>query len=55
MNQQEALEILVNSVVTAQKRGAFELSEASLINEAVNTFLPPKEVVPIETPDITGN
>ena len=36
--KQRALEILVNSVRVAQKRGAYSLEEASLILGALNEF-----------------
>ena len=38
MNQQQALEVLVNAVRVAQKRGAFELEETPLLLEAINKF-----------------
>lgn len=44
MNQQQALEILINGIKVAQKRGAFELEEATLLGEAVRVFIP-KETV----------
>lgn len=40
MNQQQALEILVNAVKVAQRRGAFELEETPIIAEAVTVFSP---------------
>jgi len=43
MNQQQALEILVNAVKVAQKRGAFELEEAPIIAQAVGVFMPPQQ------------
>lgn len=38
MNQQQALEILINAVRVAQKRGAFELEEAAVLLEAIKKF-----------------
>jgi hypothetical protein len=40
MNQQQALEVLVNAVKVAQRRGAFELEETPIIAEAVKVFSP---------------
>jgi len=39
MTQQEALQILINSVKVANKRGAYELEESYVIMDAINTFL----------------
>ena len=38
--QQEALEVLVQAVTVAQKRGAFNLDEAGVIANAVSVFVP---------------
>lgn len=43
MTQQQALEVLVNAVKVAQKRGAFELEEAPVIAQAVAVFMPPQQ------------
>jgi len=40
MSQQQALEVLVQAVTVAQKRGAFNLDEAGVIANAVNVFVP---------------
>ena len=42
MNQQQALEVLINAVKVAQKRGAFELEETPMIFQAVTIFMPPQ-------------
>ena len=46
MTQQQALEVLVNAVKVAQKRGAFELEEAPIIAQAVAVFIPPQQPQP---------
>lgn len=46
MNQQQALEVLINAVRIAQKRGAFELEEAPVLAEAVKVFMPQEEAKP---------
>jgi hypothetical protein len=38
-SEQEALKLLVQGVMVAQKRGAFELTEAELISKAVKKFV----------------
>ena len=38
-SEQEALKLLVQGVMVAQKRGAFELTEAKLISKAVKKFV----------------
>jgi len=46
-SQEQALSVLVQAAQLAQKRGAFDLTEASLISQAVSTFAPepaPEEV-----------
>ena len=40
MKQQQALEVLINAVKVAQRRGAFELEETPIIAEAVMVFTP---------------
>ena len=51
-SEQEALKLLVQGVMVAQKRGAFELTEAELISKAVKKFVrfenPPQQQ---ETPE----
>ena len=39
MDSKKALEILVQSVTIANKRGAFELAESKIIAEAVEVFM----------------
>lgn len=39
LTQEQALNILVNAVVVAQKRGAYELKEAAVIASAVERFV----------------
>ena len=51
-NQQQALNVLVKAAQVAQKRGAFDLNEASAISQAVNHFLPPPQ--PQEDPEETS-
>lgn len=38
MQQDKALELLVQAVLLAQKRGAFELGEAKILADAVEAF-----------------
>ena len=45
--QNQALNVLVNAVRLAQKRGAFNLDEATVIGSAVSVFAPTQT----ETPD----
>ena len=42
-NQQQALNVLVQAVQVAQKRGVYSLDEAGLISQAVAIFAPPAE------------
>ena len=48
-NQQQAVMVLVQAAQLAQKRGAFDLTEASLISHAVHLF------VPDPTPEVNDN
>ena len=43
MNQNEALNLLVQAVNLAQQKGAYSLQEAAAIADAVQTFTPPQE------------
>ena len=43
MNQNEALNLLVQAVNLAQQKGAYSLQEAAAIAQAVQTFTPPQE------------
>lgn len=38
MKQEQALQILINAAIVAQRKGAFELQEAKLVAEAVEVF-----------------
>lgn len=42
MNQQEALEILVQAVRLANKRGAYEIEESEQIAQAIKVFSQPQ-------------
>jgi hypothetical protein len=55
MEQNKALEILVNAVQVAQKRGAFELAEAKLVAEAVEVFVKKPEALatPVEATKVS--
>lgn len=41
MNTQKALNILIQAARSAVKKGAFELEEAKVVAEAVETFVTP--------------
>ena len=43
MEQNQALNVLVQAVRVAQKRGTYNLDEASAIAAAVSTFIPQPE------------
>ena len=43
MEQNQALNVLVQAVRVAQKRGTYNLDEASVIAAAVSTFIPQPE------------
>ncbi len=43
MNQNEALNLLVQAVNLAQQKGAYSLQEAAAIADAVQTFTPAQE------------
>ena len=55
MNQNEALNVLVQAVNLAQSKGAYSLQEAAAITQAVSTFIstdtvaPPADEQPAET------
>jgi len=42
MNEQVALQILVEAAQVAQSRGAFKLEEAAQVAQAVGVFIKPK-------------
>lgn len=39
MDAKQAIEILVKAVMNANRRGAFDLAESAVINDAVNVFV----------------
>jgi hypothetical protein len=43
MNQNDALNVLVQAVNLAQAKGAYSLQEAAVITQAVTVFTPPAE------------
>ncbi len=45
-SQEQALSVLVQAAQLAQKRGAYDLTEAGLISQAVGVFAP--EPAPVE-------
>lgn len=47
MNQEQALNVLIQSVNIAQQKGAFNLQEAKIIAEAVEVFIKKPET-PVE-------
>jgi DUF1009 family protein len=51
--QNQALNVLVNAVRLAQKRGAFNLDEAAVIGAAVSVFAGPQSEVAEVTTDQT--
>jgi hypothetical protein len=53
MDKTKALEILVQGIKVATKRGAYELEEAKILAEAVEQFVTKKEE-PIMTEPITA-
>ena len=48
LTQEKAVEILIQGVMVSQKRGAYSLEEAALLNSAVNMFIkqPSKQTPP---------
>tara|TARA_Y100000310_G_scaffold180322_1_gene180217 strand:- start:3001 stop:3189 length:189 start_codon:yes stop_codon:yes gene_type:complete len=43
MDQNQALNTIVQGINVAQQRGAFSLKEASVLSSAVEVFVPPTE------------
>jgi hypothetical protein len=43
MDQNQALNTIVQGINVAQQRGAFSLKEASVLSSAVEVFVPPEE------------
>ncbi len=50
MNQNEALNVLVQAVNLAQSKGAYSLQEAAAITQAVSTFIT-TEPAPLPIPE----
>ncbi len=46
LNQQQALQVLVDAARVAQGKGIFTLDDAELVNKAIRAFLPPSGPVP---------
>jgi len=51
MDKTKALEILVQGIKVATKRGAYELEEAKILAEAVEQFVTKKEATVITEPE----
>jgi hypothetical protein len=41
LNQQQALQVLVDAARVAQSKGIFTLDDAELVNKAIRAFMPP--------------
>lgn len=52
MKQEQALLILIEAVKLATKRGAYELSEAKMISDAVDSFVKKEEKVEDKTGEL---
>jgi hypothetical protein len=46
LNQQQALQVLVDAARVAQSKGIFTLDDAELVNKAIRAFMPPAGPVP---------
>jgi hypothetical protein len=46
LNQQQALQILVDAARVSQSKGIFSLDDAELVNKAIKAFMPPQGPVP---------
>jgi len=46
LNQQQALQILVDAAKIAQSKGVFSLDDAELVNKAIKAFQAPQGPVP---------
>ena len=46
LNQQQALQVLVDAARVAQSKGIFTLDDAELVNKAIRAFIPPTGPVP---------
>lgn len=53
--QAKAVVVLVQAVQIAQKRGAYDLNEASQISDAVNLFVKKEESEQNSVPNVGGN
>jgi hypothetical protein len=42
LNQQQALQVLVDAARVAQSKGIFTLDDAELVNKAIKAFMPPQ-------------
>jgi len=48
LNQQQALQVLVDAARVAQSKGIFTLDDAELVNKAIRAFIPPTGPVPAQ-------
>lgn len=56
MNQNEALNVLVQAVNLAQQKGAYSLQEAALVAQAIQEFTPGQEQdAPVLVEESDGN
>ena len=46
LNQQQALQVLVDAAKIAQSKGIFTLDDAELVNKAIRAFIPPAGPTP---------
>ena len=46
MNQEKAIQVLIQGCLVAQSKGAFTLDDAVLVKEAIEHFAPKKEEQP---------
>lgn len=49
LNQQQALQVLVDAAKVAQSKGIFTLDDAELVNKAIKAFLPPIQEGPVSS------
>lgn len=47
LNQQQALQVLVDAARAAQAKGIFTLDDAELVNKAIKAFMPPTNEGPV--------
>jgi hypothetical protein len=43
MNQEKAIQVLIQGCLVAQSKGAFTLDDAVVVKEAIEIFVPKKE------------